>query len=449
MFAGGLLGLAILAGVIFKMQTGDGTLVVEVDQADAVVQVLNGEGEIEIKAKEHQQAWAKRLGVPVEIANSIGMKLVLVPPGEFLMGSSQELVAEELKAHDADRWYEQHLPGEGPQHPVRITRPFWLGATDVTQEEYQRVTGANPSEFSATGRHKDQVRGQDTKQFPVEHVSWNDAVDFCRKLSELPEEKASGRTYCLPSKAQWEYACRAGNTGRWCFSAEPDPLPAAVEEKTLREYAWFGGNARGATHPAGRKRANAWGLLDMYGNVWQWCQDRYDARYYANSPADDATGPAAGSDRVDRGGGWFDAAGHCRSACRDHCGPATRDGNLGFRVCLLSADKQDGPSGASSDLYCLTIRQLTQVAHDHILVAADFRPPAVDLHLRHLDPIPVAQTRHDGSLDGLAVVQQVAAGFVARHHHHLSRQHPNVLSLHDHLGRDVHPRTQTVALLAG
>ena len=171
------------------------------------------------KAKEHQEGWAKHLGVPVEITNSIGMKLVLIPPGEFMMGSPKELIEEELKRPDNDQWYKEHLPGEGPQHRVRITRPFYLGTYLVTQEEYQRVMGTNPSEFSATGKGKDKVAGQDTKRFPVENVSWDDAVEFCRKLSEMPEEKAAGRTYRLPSEAQWEYACRAGSTGRYSFSS--------------------------------------------------------------------------------------------------------------------------------------------------------------------------------------------------------------------------------------
>ena len=289
-------------------------------------------------AQQYQSGWAAYLDVPVVQTNSIGMKLVLIPPGEFQMGSPKELIAEELKANGDDQWYKPHLPDEGPQHRVRITRPFWLGVTDVTQGEYQRVMGANPSEFSATGQHKDQVRGQDTKGFPVEHVSWDDLVNFCRKLSNLPEEKAAGHTYRLPSEAQWEYACRAGNAGRWCFSAQPDPSPVAVEEKLLGEYAWCGGNADHMTHASGQKRANAWGLHDMYGNVWQWCQDWYDGGYYAHSPIDDPMGPATGSDRVNRGGSWIHPAAQCRSAIRDHVGPGVRDGDLGFRVSLVAAD---------------------------------------------------------------------------------------------------------------
>ena len=175
------------------------------------------------QARTFQERWARQLGVPVEITNSIGMKLVLIPPGEFMMGSPKELIEEELKAHGDDQGSasgtRSGLPGEGPQHRVRITKPFYLGRYLVTQEEYQRVVGNNPSEFSATGQHKDQVAGQDTKRFPVENVSWDDAVEFCRKLSEMPEEKAAGRTYRLPSEAQWEYACRAGSTGRYSFSS--------------------------------------------------------------------------------------------------------------------------------------------------------------------------------------------------------------------------------------
>ena len=182
------------------------------------------------KAKDHQEAWAKHLGVPVEITNSIGMKLVLIPPGEFMMGSPKELIEEELKVCGDGQWFKEHLPGEAPRHCVRITRPFYLGMYLVTQEEYQRVTGANPSGFSVTGMSKDKVADQDTKRFPVESVSWWGADDFCSRLSEMAEEKLAGRRYRLPSEAQWEYACRAGSTGRWFFSAASTVRTAAEEE---------------------------------------------------------------------------------------------------------------------------------------------------------------------------------------------------------------------------
>jgi serine/threonine-protein kinase len=292
----------------------------------------------EKKAKEHQEGWAKHLGVSVEVTNSIGMKLLLIPPGEFMMGSPKELIEEELKRPDNDQWYKERLPSGGPQHRVRITRPFYLGTYLVTQQEYQRVMGTNPSEFSATGKGKDKVTGQDTKQFPVEMVSWDDAVEFCRKLSEMPEERSAGRTYRLPSEARWEYACRAGNTGRYGFSLGGKAVPKEHDENGLSDYGWFNGNSAEMPHAVGGKRASAWGLYDMHGNVWEWCQDWYDKKYYTNSPMDDPGGPPGGSDRVDRGGSWYYPARRCRSAYRDHYGPGYRIGDLGFRVSLVLAD---------------------------------------------------------------------------------------------------------------
>ena len=266
------------------------------------------------------------------------MKLVLIPPGEFMMGSPKELIEEELKRPDNEPWYKDHLPGEGPQHRVRITRPFYLGIYLVTQQEYERVMGTDPSEFSVTGKSKEKVAGQDTKRFPVDSVSWDDCVEFCRKLSEMPEERAARRTYRLPSEAQWEYACRAGSTGRYGFSLGGKAVPKEYDENGLSDYGWFSGNSAGMSHAVGGKQPDAWGLYDMYGNVWEWCQDWYDKEYYANSPTDDPGGPPGGSCRVLRGGSWYNPARHCRSANRDDHVPAWRD-NLGFRVSLVLADK--------------------------------------------------------------------------------------------------------------
>ena len=269
-------------------------------------------------AKQHQVRWARYLHVPVVQTNSIGMQLVLIPPGEFQMGSPKELIEEELRLHGDDGWYRDHLPAEGPQHRVRITKPYWLGVTDVTQEEYQRVMGSNPSKFQG-----------DPKR-PVEQVSWDDAVEFCRRLSELPGEKAAKRRYGLPTEAQWEHACRAGTTTRW-YSGD--------DEARLGDVAWFNENAGGQTHPVGQKRANAWGLYDMHGNVWEWCQDWYNAYYYKESPMDDPAGPPGGSDRVLRGGGWGYPARDCRSADRYHYVPGYRRYDLGFRASQVLADK--------------------------------------------------------------------------------------------------------------
>jgi serine/threonine-protein kinase len=358
----------------------------------------------EKKAKEHQAAWAEHLGVPVEITNSIGMKLVLIPPGEFMMGSPKELIEEEWKSHGDDQWYKEHLPGEGPQHRVRITRPFYLGTYVVTQQEYQRVMGTNPNEFSATGKGKDKVAGQDTKRFPVENVSWGEAVEFCRKLSNLPEETATGRTYRLPSEAQWEYACRAGNAGRYSFSLGGKAISKEQDENGLSDYAWFYGNSGGMTHAVGGKRANAWGLYDVHGNVWEWCQDWYDKEYYANSLTDDPAGPSGGSGRVNRGGSWFDTARFCRSAFRHYYGPGSRIFNLGLRACLVLPDKAAERAELSST---------TVAAHPSVSSPAKKpspAPPAPDPQ----SPTPSLADKHqtawqdlfDGrTLDGWRVVE--------------------------------------------
>jgi len=278
-------------------------------------------------AGEHQTRWARYLHVPVVHTNSLGIKVALIPPGEFTMGSPKELIDEELKVYADDEWYPRYVPGEGPPHRVRITKPFWLGVTEVTQEQYQSVMDSNPSRFQG-----------DPKR-PVEMVSCEQAMEFCRRLSELPKEKAAKRQYRLPTEAQWEYACRAGSTGRWCFSDPANALPRAAEEKLLGEYAWFNANAGEQTHPAGQKRASAWGLYDMYGNVFEWCQDPYEPHYYAESPTDDPTGPAESPFRPCRGGSWFLPPRYSRSAFR-FCHPAGAcRHDLGFRVAAIVAEE--------------------------------------------------------------------------------------------------------------
>jgi formylglycine-generating enzyme required for sulfatase activity len=207
------------------------------------------------QAKAHQEAWAKHLGVEVEMENSIGMRFVLIPPGEFDMGSTEEEVAkllEEARATNQPDWYIERLPAEAPRHRVRITKPFYLGVFEVTQAQYEQVMGSNPSRF------------KEDANCPVEQVSWDEASTFCRKLGELPEERSGQRAYRLPTEAEWEQACRCGTTTRW-YSGD--------DEAGLKEIAWYNANAGGKTHPVGQKKPNAWGLYDMHGNVHQWCQD--------------------------------------------------------------------------------------------------------------------------------------------------------------------------------
>jgi formylglycine-generating enzyme required for sulfatase activity len=294
----------------------------------------------ERQAKQHQQRWAEHLGVPVIETNSIGMKLVLIPPGEFLMGSTDEEITVLIVR---DKW-DKSVATEGPRHRAKISKPFFLGMYSVTQREYEKVMGNNPSAFTerqmeASGfkpplaqrqieeRGKDvqRVTGKDTSRHPVETVSWDDAIEFCRRLSATPAERAARRVYRLPTEAEWEYACRAGTTTRWSFGDD---------EASLRECAWFWGNSGATTHPVGEKKPNAWGLYDMEGNVLQWCADWFSADYYEQSPPNDPTGPPAGLYRVSRGSRWnIINPKSSRSASRNHTGPAdARFDTIGFRV---------------------------------------------------------------------------------------------------------------------
>jgi formylglycine-generating enzyme required for sulfatase activity len=271
---------------------------------------------------------------------------VLIPPGEFEMGSTPEEVQWALeygkKNRVADKWYYDHVPGEAPRHHVKITRPFCMAAYQVTQGEYEKVMGINPiaftekqvdastfnpplpeTEVKCRVDYRKRVMGKDTSRHPVETVNWDEAMEFCRKLSAMPAERAASRTYRLPTEVEWEYACRAGTTTRWC---------CGDDEAGLQEYGWYNKNASGMTHPVGQKKPNVWGLYDMHGNVWQWCSDWFSADYYKQSPPSDAIGSPAGSYRVVRGGYWSYPASSCRSASRYTNGPATRRHGNGFRV---------------------------------------------------------------------------------------------------------------------
>ena len=248
-------------------------------------------------AEGHQRAWADHLGVPVETTCSIGVKMALVPAGELKMGSPEP---------DTEAWND-----EKPEHVVRITRPFYVGVCPVTQEQFQRVMGENPSWF-AGGPNR-----------PVEYVSWEDAQEFCRRLSALPEEEAAGSPYQLPTEAEWEFVCRAGTTGKWSFGED---------ESAFADHGWYHGNSSGETQPIAQKKPNAWGLYDIHGNVWEWCADWYVEDYYAASPSKDPTGPASGLYRVLRGGSWYFGPADSRSASRGWNSPLGRYNACGFRI---------------------------------------------------------------------------------------------------------------------
>ena len=245
------------------------------------------------------------------ITNSIGMKLTLIPTGEFMMGSP-----DSGSGASSD---------EKPQHRVRITKPFYLGATEVMQGQYEKVMGRNPSDFKESG-----------PDAPVEQVSWDDAQEFCQKLSKLAEEKKAGRRYRLPTEAEWEYACRAGSAAKYCYGDD---------DSRLGDYAWHMLNANFKTQQVGQKKPNAWGLYDMHGNVWEWCADWYDVEYYANSPMDDPTGPSTGTSRVHRGGSFSKSAEGCGSAARFESPPDSRRLVLGFRVGSVSVGRRGVETG--------------------------------------------------------------------------------------------------------
>jgi formylglycine-generating enzyme required for sulfatase activity len=266
---------------------------------------------------------ATHFEAPREIVNSIGMKLTLIPAGEFMMGSP-----------DFDPYASDD---EKPQHRVRITRPFYLGVYPVTCGQFRRFIEATNYQTEAEkdgegglGWHAaadEWVRDpkfiwrspgfDQTNDHPVVNVSWNDASAFCDWLSGQESQE-----YRLPTEAEWEYACRAGTTTRFFFGND---------ENALGQYAWYWENAKRQTHPVGEKKPNGFGLYDMNGNVWEWCADGYDADYYKQSSADDPRGPEVVAHRVRRGGGWRYGP-HARSASRSWNAPGHRCSYLGFRL---------------------------------------------------------------------------------------------------------------------
>jgi formylglycine-generating enzyme required for sulfatase activity len=303
------------------------------------------------------------------IKNSLGMKLVLVPAGEFMMGAEED-------RSDTLNFFPycdpQWLDGELPRHRVRITKPFYMGQHEVTLGQY--LTFYHDAKYKldierdgkpSWGYDKDGKTLIESNRFrpwapgwqigmdhPVLYVSWNDTVAFCKWLS-----KKEGKTYRLPTEAEWEYACRAGSNSRYSFGNNPEELVrygnvadqdrkailgnaviAKFDEKGKKTdttipipflsrhdgYAW--------SAPVGKFQPNAFGLYDMHGNVGEWCSDWYDEYYYGKSPVDDPQGASAGSSRVLRGGGFDYAPVNLRCANRDYGDPSDRIYYSGFRV---------------------------------------------------------------------------------------------------------------------
>jgi formylglycine-generating enzyme len=302
-------------------------LVVALVRADDRPAPLDCTGEKGVSAKEvrkAQEAWARYLGRQVEeadeIAPGVKMEFVLVPPGTFLMGTPQEerdYVGKTFGDGAAD--WAKH---EG-QHEVTLTKPFWLGKYEVTQAQYEAVTGKNPSAFPGV-------------DLPVESVSWEEADAFARKLTD----KASKLTYRLPTEAEWEYACRGGHPASHPFGIG-DGKSLTFAEANFNGNNPYGGADKGKylekTTPVGSYKPNALGLYDVHGNVWEWCSDWFGD--YPAGKGTDPAGPDKGTFRAMRGGGWDWVAGSCRAASRARIEPGDRIKDVGFRLARVPSGK--------------------------------------------------------------------------------------------------------------
>ena len=278
--------------------------------------------------------WLSPHGVgqpPQEITNSIGMKLILIKKGQFMMGSPE---------NQPKRFSEEIA------HEVTLTKDYYMGAFEVTQAQYREVMRSNPSYHQGKALaellEKENIPPDqfDSDSLPVEWVTWNQATAFCKELSKLPKEKAMGREYRLPTEAEWEYACRAGTQTSFSFGDNWD---------LLKDYAWFEENSRGRPHPVGRKNPNPWGLFDMHGNVTEWCADHKDD-YPTTSIVDPFPIFDDSTTGLERGGAFDDYWWYCRSATRS-IGARTPDGRIesrGFRVIFTIHETVEPPAEKTS-----------------------------------------------------------------------------------------------------
>ncbi|MDM5270872.1 formylglycine-generating enzyme family protein [Sulfurovum sp. zt1-1] len=246
------------------------------------------------------------------ITNSIGMTFVKIPEGSFKMGRITVDCPKDnpdTPRNENTICMKQLNKNETPLHEESV-KAFYMATTEVTQQQYNKVMGNNPSDFNST------TLGYDSSNNPVENVSWDKAQKFIKKLNELE----GTNVYYLPSETEWEYAARAGTTTKWSFGND---------ESKLDEYAWYGYNHAGKqTHPVGQKKPNPWGLYDMHGNVWEWTDTNYAQQYgQEDYKLADGTIP-----KVVRSGSWVNTADYSRSAKRGNLAPDAYDNNIGFRI---------------------------------------------------------------------------------------------------------------------
>jgi formylglycine-generating enzyme required for sulfatase activity len=259
---------------------------------------------------------AKALGAPVAFENSVGMRFVLIPPGEFMMGS-ERTPAQTAKLYGGK---DAHYTCEHPRRKVKISKPFYMGVYEVTQSQWSAVMSSKPWD----GKMLTKIG----PAYPVSWVNWNEATEFCSKLS-----KKIGKTVTLPTEAQWEYACRAGSKTEFYYGDDA---------KKVGEYGWWAGNmvdsqkAKSYARLGGQKKPNAWGLYDMHGNVWEWCRDWFHKDAYAGGIDVDPEYTKETQTRAARGGSWYNPPSNLRSAARNSwTGPQYRHYNYGFRVIVI------------------------------------------------------------------------------------------------------------------
>jgi formylglycine-generating enzyme len=307
-----------------------------------------------VRAGHERDLWAKKLGIPAEVTlSSLGLKLILIPPGQFEMGSPESPAQlQKVFPYAIKEW----LTGELPVHRVTISHPIYIARCEVTKEQYQRFvdeTGyRTDAETNGKGgwgftgdlnkpwemRPSFNWRSSGMEQrddFPVVNMSWRDAAAFCRWLS-----KKEGKQFRLPTEAEYEYACRAGTTTRYYNGDEPELLTqiANVWDAASKRVISTAKNNLNSSDgwpfaaPVGQFAPNNFGLYDMLGNANEWCMDWYDENYYANSPETDPPGPKPGVKKIIRGGGWGLFAGSCRAADRHFELPTYCDADLGFRI---------------------------------------------------------------------------------------------------------------------